>query len=114
MAKTLDFNTLKRPTLTLVMQDEKKTRIVLTCPTVDLMEELRDSLPELEPVLSSSDRDGIEAIYDLTARLVNCNRSFIQVTGVELREKYGMGLDDLIVFYQTYVGFIAEINDAKN
>lgn len=114
MSKTLDFNTLKRPTLTLVMQDEDKTRIVLTCPSVDLMEELRDSLPELEPVLSAGDREGIEAIYDLTARLVNCNRSFIKVTGADLREKYGMGLEDLIVFYQAYVSFIGEINETKN
>lgn len=112
--KTLDFNTLKKPALTLVMQDEAKTRIAVTCPSTDLVEELQSSLPELEPVLRSGDKDGIAAAYDLTARLINCNRSFVKVTGKELRVKYGMDLDDLIIFFSAYVDFIASINNEKN
>jgi superfamily II DNA or RNA helicase len=71
-------------------------------------------LPELQSVLSGGDRESVELCYDLAARLINCNRSFITVTAEELRKKYGLDLEGLVVFYSAYADFIQEINSAKN
>lgn len=114
MAKTLDFNKVKRPVLQLIMQDENRTEIKVSAPTQSLVEELRDLLPELERVLAPGDKESAMAAYDLAARLINCNRSLVSVTGEELRNKYRMDLESLLIFYSAYTDFISEIQNAKN
>ena len=114
MAKTLDFNKINRPVLQLVMPDKDKTVIKVSTPRQELVEELQATMPELQNVLNTGDRESVELCYDLAARLINCNRSFITVTAEELRTKYGLDLEGLIVFYSAYTDFIQEINTAKN
>ena len=62
MAKTLDFNKIKRPTLQLVMPDEERTVINVSTPTEGLIEELDETLPELEYVLACGDKSMIRAV----------------------------------------------------
>lgn len=114
MAKTLDFNKINRPTLQLVMPDEAKTVIKVTTPKESMVEELQAILPELQNIVSAGDAEATRLCYDLAARLINCNRSFITVTAEELRDKYNLDLEGLIVFYSTYIDFVQEINNAKN
>ena len=114
MAKTLDFNSMKRPSLRLVMQDEAKTTIDVSTPTEGLVEELTTAMPELDAVLQSGDASMVQAIYDLAARLISCNRSFRQVTAEELRYKYHLNLEDLVIFYSAYLDFIDEVTNSKN
>lgn len=112
--KTLDFNKLNRPTLQLVMPDEERTVIKVGTPSEGLIEELNETAPELESVLASGDKGTIRMVYELAAKLINCNRSFITVTPEELRDKYHFDIDSLIIFFGAYIDFIDEINKAKN
>lgn len=114
MAKKLNFNTLKRPTLPLVMKDEAKTEINVTTPTEGLVEELQAVAPEMQEALQKDDPDMIRAVYDLTARLISCNTSGVTVTAEELRDKYKLNLEDLVVFYDAYGDLLQEINSGKN
>lgn len=114
MAKTLDFNTVKRPTLRLIMQDDDRTSIDVTVPTEGLVSELIAAAPELETIVKNEDGDSIRAVYDLAARLISCNRGGIAVTADDLREKYNLDLESIIVFYGAYTDFINEIANAKN
>lgn len=116
MAKTLNFNTLKRPTLPLVMMDEAQTLIKITSPSTALVEELQAVGPELNAAFKSADNDpaGIAAVYDLAARLMSHNMEGITVTVDDLRNKYKLGLEELVFFYAAYVDFIEEIKTAKN
>lgn len=116
MAKTLNFNTLKRPTLPLVMMDEAQTLIKVTSPSTALVEELQAVAPDLTEALNSADEDpaGIQAIYDLAARLMSHNLDGIPVTVDDLRNKYKLGLEELVFFYMAYVDFIEEIKTTKN
>ena len=114
MAKTLDFNKLNTPVLPLVMCDPDQTVIKVSTPSEALIEELQATLPELEPLLASGSKDAVEACYDLAARVINYNRSFIKVTAGELRDKYKLGLEHLVAFFQAYIDFISEITNAKN
>ena len=113
MAK-LDFNALNVPVLELIMQDESKTVIEVTAPSEGLIEELMETGPELEAIARKGDKQSIEVIYDLAARLINHNRSFVKVTSEELRSKYRMGLFGAIAFFNAYFDFIQEIQNAKN
>ena len=114
MARVLDFNTIERPVLELVMQDDERTHIKVSTPTESLVEELATLAPQLEKVLQSQDAESIAAIYDLAARLINCNRSFVKVTPEDLRDKFRMNFESLIIFFGAYVDFINEVTNAKN
>jgi hypothetical protein len=114
MAKTLDFNKVNRPVLHLIMQDDDRTQIKVSVPTEALVSELDEVAPQLQEVLSSGDSSMVEAAYDLAARLINCNRSSVTVTAEELRGKFRMNLETLIIFFGAYVDFISEITNAKN
>lgn len=112
--KVLNFNQIQAPTLELTMMDEAQTVIKVTTPTIGLLNELEAVQPEFEKVARSGNKEAVTAIYDLAAKLMNCNRSFITVTGEELREKYKIGLDFLQVFFSVYMDFVTEIYNTKN
>lgn len=114
MAKTLDFNTVNRPTLRLIMQDDDRTCIDVSTPTEALVEELQAIAPELKSIMQAQDDASLTAVYDLAARLMKCNRNGVIVSTEELRGKYRMDLESLIIFYGAYVDFIEEITSAKN
>lgn len=114
MAKTLDFSKLNAPVLPLVMMDEDRTVVKVSTPSEALIEELERELPALEPELKKGNKEAVALCYDLAARLINHNRSFITVTAEELRTKYGLELFHLLAFFQAYIDFIGEITNAKN
>lgn len=111
---SLNFNQIHRPVLELTMADEAQTVIKVTTPNEALVRELEASLPELKGVLEAGDEESIRACYDLVARLINCNRSFITVTADQLREQYKMDLEYLVMFLSAYMDFIGGIANAKN
>ena len=113
MAKTLDFNALVPPTLPLVMCDSARTRIDVTMPTEGLVEELEKVAPAMHAGLES-DETGIPVVYDLAARLISCNKQGLAVSADDLRDKYKLNLEALIVFYNVYLDFINEAASAKN
>ena len=114
MAKTLDFNTVQRPTLLLTMLYDDKTQIRVSTPNEALVSELAKVAPELESLVETNGKEAIEAIYDLAAHLISCNRDHLTVTAEDLRNKYRLDLESMIVFFDVYVDFINEITNAKN
>lgn len=114
MRKTFDFNSYDKPELEITLKDEAQTKVVMYAPTVELIEKLQTASSEIKGVVSKGNAEGINAMYNLMAELVNCNVSGITVTGEELRGKYKMELVDVIVFYSLYMDFIDEIKAAKN
>ena len=114
MPQVLDFNSLQRPTLELVMPDENKTKIRLICPTENLVERLEAGMKELTEIMNKKDAHSLAACYTLAADLFSCNDTGLQVTAEDLRDKYRLGLDALVVFYSAYIDFINEIKNAKN
>jgi hypothetical protein len=114
MAKTLDFNVLNAPTLPLVMRDDGRTEIVVTTPTEGLVEELQSMAPALGQVLQAGDTESTKAVYTLAAKLISCNRSGLQVTADDLRGKYRLNLESLVVFFNVYLDFLNEFMNAKN
>ena len=114
MAKMLDFNSYRRPTLLLRMKDEQQTKLHVTTPTVELVEELKANLTELKLALTGNDTEASEAVYELAAKLLNCNLDGVTTSAEELAVKYRMSLAALKLFFETYVEFLNEITDSKN
>ena len=114
MAKTLNFNTIVPPTLPLVMRDEAQTEITVIAPLEALVEELQAVAPHMIEMLTGDESEATPVIYDLAARLISCNKEGLQVTADDLRDKYKLNLEALIVFYNVYLDFLSEITNAKN
>lgn len=114
MAKTLDFNSIEPKVLELVMRDDARSHIYVSTPTEGLVEELQTLAPKLSAVLNDKDNMCVADIYDLAARLISCNRTGLQVTAEDLRDKYRMNLEALLVFFGAYMDFINEITNEKN
>ena len=114
MARLLDFNTVEVQTLDIVLRDDARTKVHLRYPTEGLVQELIRISPEMHKVLETGDSESLNLTYDLVARLINCNRDGIKVTGEELRTKYNMDFEMIIVFCTNYLDFLKETTDAKN
>ena len=114
MSHIVDFNRHRPPCLTVPLGDEAETVLRVTPPTVELQEELRARQAELSALLSQESDEMREALYDLAARLMSCNRNMRKVTGEQLRTTYGLDEEDLVVFYRCYADFLVDIEHAKN
>lgn len=114
MANTVNFNRYRPPILPVELLDDNNTVINVTPPTVDLQEELRANLSELNALLTGGDDEKREALFDLAARLMSCNRNMKKITPEELRKVYHLDEEDLVVFYTAYADFLREIENAKN
>jgi hypothetical protein len=114
MKKTLDFNRIQRPTLELIMCDEARTVINVTTPSEELVEKMVANLPELEAAAKRNDAESIRSSYILAAEIISCNLEGITVTAEELRDKYKMKLDYAILFFNAYLDFVHDIQEAKN
>lgn len=114
MAKTLDFNSLLQPIQEVVLKDDARTQLRLTCPSEALVERLEAGMNDLRQVLQKKDRSAIAACYTLAADLMSNNDTYQTITADDLRGKYRIGLPDLVVFFSAYTDFIAEIKNAKN
>lgn len=114
MAKGLNFRTFKQPTLPLNMNDAAETLITVTSPTVELTERLEANQGAIIATFERGDRESVDAIWELAADLINCNREHIEVTVEKLKGEYGMSYEMLMAFFVAYVDFIGEIENAKN
>ena len=108
----LDFNSIQQPTWSVKLKDQ--TVVNLSVPTVELVDRLMASTPELEEVTKSKDGNTIRAVYGLVADIMNCNDDGFIFTAEELREKYKMSLLDIFRFVSGYLDFVKELQEAKN
>lgn len=114
MARLLDFNSIEIQTMDIVLRDEAHTKVHLRYPTEGLVQELIRISPEVQKVLDTGDPESLNLTYDLVARLISCNRDGFKVTGDELRTRYNMDFEMLIVFCTNYLEFLNETTNAKN
>ena len=111
---TLQFNRYRPPILPVELMDEQRTVLHITPPTVDLQEELRAKISGLNALLTGTDDEKRQGLYDLAARLMSCNRNMRQITPEQLRIAYGLDEEDLVVFFEAYADFLKGIENAKN
>jgi hypothetical protein len=112
--KSLDFNSIQQPTWAVTLKDETRTVVHLSTPTVELVDRLVASTPELKGAADTKDGRTIRAIYNLVADIFNCNDDGFTFTAEELRDKYRLSLLDVFRFVSGYLDFVKELQDAKN
>ena len=114
MSRVLDLNSIKIPTLELVFTDDAHTAIHVTAPTEALIDEMESWATTGLGALSSNDTESIEAAFDMTARLLSCNKEGLRITAEDLHKKYQVDIWMLIMILNAYTDFISEIKNEKN
>lgn len=114
MAKGLNFRNFAQPTLPINMNDAEETLFTCTAPTVLLVERLEANQDAIVASFQGGGRESLDAIWDLAADLISCNREHRRVTAKELKGKYGMSYEMLYAFFIAYSEFVGEIENAKN
>lgn len=113
MAQTLDFNKLKKNYLTIVLNDEDKTRLQVMTPTKRLLSELMSLLPDISGLSGDMPTDeDLDALYEFCARLMSRNKAGKKITKEQLAEV--LDFEDMIVFFEVYTDFVTEISGSKN
>lgn len=114
MANITDLRLADFPTMTVVLPDG--TAVHVCVPTVELVEELRRSSRKLNAILNGDEGDAPtkKAVYELAAKLLNCNEDDFTVTAEGLAIQHRASLKALRVFFDDYVKFINSIEKAKN
>jgi hypothetical protein len=113
MARVLDFNALQSSILDITLIDEARTVVHLDLPTEALVNELQNMGPEIEN-MKTGNQAAVKGIYDLGAKLINCNLDYFHTTGEELLRKYGMNLVLMLQFFSMYMDCITELSNQKN
>ena len=111
---TVNFNRHRPPILEVPLFDKDETVLHVTLPTVDLQEELRANAGEFNALLDGGDETQRAALWDLAARLMSCNRNWLKITPENLRKKYKLVEDDLVVFFEAFADFVSRTENAKN
>ena len=113
MSRTLDFNEVQSSFFDITLRDPDRTVVHLDIPTEETINALENMQGELER-MKTGDKAAVAAIYDLAARLINCNFDYFTVTGEELQKKYGMNMVLTLKFFSTYMSYIEELTEQKN
>ena len=111
MPRVLDFNDLQSSMLDITLKDDARTVVHLDIPNEALIDELQNM--DLER-MKTGNREAVNAIYDMAARLINCNLDYFKTTGDELLRKYRMNLVLLLQFFSAYMDCITELSNQKN
>lgn len=112
--KKLDLNALQRPTLDLTLRDENHTEVHMTLPSTKLIERLLAIAPELSEVAKKGDEQAAKALYEFMADLISNNTDGLTFSAEELRDVYGVQIDDMFFIVPAYLEFVREVQSAKN
>ena len=110
---TLNLNTAKRPVFTLTLMDDDETTLHVKVPEMELFKEIQAMASELD-ALNDGSPEAEDTIYDITSRILSCNREKLTVTADELRGKYRLGLEEVLLVYGSYTEFLTDIVQQKN
>lgn len=111
MSKVLDFTTRKKEYLTVKLNDEKKTVLMIGTPTKGILDEfisINENLTEND----GADSEALNELYRICAKVMSFNKAGIEITPDYLATFFDV--EDITYFIEGYADFISSITSAKN
>lgn len=111
MAKTLDFNKLKKPFITITLNDKEKTKINVLPPSKKLFEDIniiRNRLIDMVnlPIEEIEEKDVVGEFYEAVANAMSRNKEEIEITK-EMLETL-LDFKDIWTFLDLYIKELME------
>lgn len=111
MGKTIDFTKTKKEYLTIKLNDEKGTVLMIGTPTKKILAEFIAINDRIEDN-NGADSEAIDDLYNVCAKVMSFNKGGIKITSDYLSEFFD--LEDVTIFLNAYTEFMASITNAKN
>lgn len=113
MAKTLNFNNVRKRYLTITLADEKNTTLLIGTPTKALMDDLTSLQNSLEVITDGDNNvEAFDDLYHACARIMSRNKGGIKITKEYLEEIFDV--EDIMIFFNAYIDFVSELASSKN
>lgn len=113
MTRPLNFNNTRKKYLTVVLNDEKNTTLLVGTPTKAIMNELIALQNDLNVMGDGEvNMESVELLYELSATLLSRNKTNTKVTKEELENT--LDLEDIFTFFTAYMEFIEDVSKGKN
>ena len=109
MAKSLDFNKVKKKYFTITLNDDDQTKLQVMTPLKKQVAALTELLPD--NVADPSEED-LATLYELAAGLMSRNKQGYKIEASLLEEI--LDYEDLCIFFDAFTDFIVEVSSAKN
>lgn len=105
---SLNFNSIAKKHLTVTLNDEKNTTLLVLSPTKKIM----DILTSIESNSVSSEKEQTETLYTACAAIMSRNKGGIKVSKDLLEDIFD--IEDIMIFFNAYMNFMNEQMSAKN
>jgi hypothetical protein len=117
MAKTLNFNTIKKKYLTVTFRDEEKTTVMIGTPNKAIMDELVSLNNDLKDMKDENNRthiddDTMDDLYRVSAKVISNNKGGVKMSKEKLEELFDF--EDMLIFFTAYMEFMEELTNTKN
>ena len=113
MAKSLNFNNVKKQFLTVTLADEKNTTLMIGTPTKAIMDDLMILQESMNAVSDNeTNNEATDDLYSACARVMSRNKAGVKITKDYLSEIFDF--EDIIIFFNAYMDFIDEVIASKN
>ena len=113
MAKSIDFNNVKKQFLTITLADEKNTTLMIGTPTKAIMDDLTLLQKSMNSINDNeSNIEATDDLYSACARVMSRNKAGVKITKDFLAEIFDF--EDITIFFNAYMEFIDEVIGSKN
>lgn len=111
MTNVLDYTKQKKEYLTIKLNDEKKTVLMIGTPTKKILNdfiEINDRISDD----NGADLDAVDDLYNVCAKVMSFNKGGIKITSDYLGEFFD--IKDIMIFFRAYSDFMASVTSVKN
>lgn len=108
---SLNFNNIQKKYLTVTLNDENKTTIMVCNPSKKLLNEIiavNVLVGNIDD--NSSGEEGIDALYEMCAKVMSRNKGGVKIEKELLEDVFD--IEDIMIFFKTYMDFMS--SQAKN
>lgn len=111
MSNVLDFTTRKKEYLTVKLNDEKKTVLLVGTPTKGILDEFIAINNQIEEN-DGANTEAVNDLYRICAKIMSFNKGGIDITPDYLATFFDV--EDITYFIQGYSAFISSVTNSKN
>ena len=113
----LNLNTYKKRYLSLILNDEKQTKVFITSPTNELRHRLLDYVRQLDQFkgysnLELNETEIVDDLYELCTELINRNKNGIIFEKKQIENM--LDYEDINVFLAEYMRYLLGFYTEKN
>lgn len=114
MSRVLNFNDIQKSYLTVTLNDEKQTSLMIGTPTKRVMDNLMLLQETFKGVNEGAEVESgvMDDLYNACAQIMSNNKTRTRIDADKLADLFDF--EDIFLFFNTYMEFVAAVTNSKN